>query len=115
MTPYLPPNYFPFSVPLIGELTQALTGKGIQGERRWLQAARPQCRAWRARMKLSSVCGYPKPQNHTGGHQARTGGGIQGIHGYPSLETPIHPVGNLQDLVGILSDILMKEKEGQKN
>jgi hypothetical protein len=44
--------------------------------------------------------------------QARTGGGI---HGYPSLETPIHPVGNLQALVGNLSDILMKEEEGQIN
>jgi hypothetical protein len=47
--------------------------------------------------------------------QACTGGGIQGIHGYLSLETPIHPVGNLQDLVRNLLDILMKEKEGQKN
>jgi hypothetical protein len=43
------------------------------------------------------------------------GRGIQGIHGYPSLETPIHLVGNLQDLVVDFSDALMKEKEGQKN
>ena len=35
--------------------------------------------------------------------------------GYPSLETPIHPVGNLQDLVRNFLDILIKEKEGQKN
>jgi hypothetical protein len=47
--------------------------------------------------------------------QTRTGGGIQGIHGYPSLETTIHQVGNLQDLVGNFSDTLIKEKEGQEN
>jgi hypothetical protein len=39
------------------------------------------------------------------------GGGIQGIPGYPSLETPRYQVGNLQDLVGNFSDTLIKEKE----
>jgi hypothetical protein len=66
----------------------------------------------------NSPCGWSTP-GQSSGHgveyvglgkaQARTEVGIQGIHGYPSLETPIDPVGNLQDLVGIFSDTLLKE------
>jgi hypothetical protein len=47
--------------------------------------------------------------HHSQDQQAHTG---EGIHEYPILETPIHPVRNLQDLVGNFSDTFIRKKRG---